>query len=537
MDDPRSGRGPIADEAIRLYRRLVENSGVGLFQTGRDGTIIWVNEAAARIAGYDSAEHFMTNVQDIREIYVDPSRRDDFEREIESHGSVTNFEYEIYRRDGSTRWIAVSARPLVAPDGSVVGFEGTVTDVTEKRLLHAGLEAVSSRLDPNEAITRFADVLRRVIPYEQLTLAVIEGNHYRRVVSISEPTALVIFPQNESVPLAGNSMEEVIRTQRALVIPDTSQRRWSFDRVLHERGVASYAIFPLLDDTGVFATFNIGLGRLDVFDSETLSLLSSITGAVANAVKNILLYERERDAYLRMEELDRLKKDLFAWVSHDLRSPLTVIRGSAEVAHEYWDRLEENERRERLRVIVRQANRMDELLRRDLEVALIEAGELTCKSEPFDLGALVRRTVNDVAASHMDRTFDVSVPEALPWALGDRDRNLQVLGNLLSNAVKFSPELSEIEVRVMAEDNALRVDLVNEGSGIEADRLEDIFNKMYRIEHEIEGTGLGLYISRYLVEAQGGRIWASSVLGERTCFSFTLPTADASSKRAPEEID
>ncbi|MDQ3984878.1 MAG: ATP-binding protein [Actinomycetota bacterium] len=537
MNQGKSDHEQIADEALRLYRRLVENSGVGLFQTGTDGTIIWVNEAAARIVGYDSPGDFMANVQDIREIYVDPSRRDDFRREIERHGSVTDFEYEIYRRDGAHRWIAVSAQPMMGPDGSFEGFEGTVTDVTEKKLLRAALEAVSSRLDPNEAISRFADVLRRVIPYDQLTLAVIEGDHYRRMVSISEPTSRAAFPPGERVPLAGNSMDEVIRSQRDLVVLDTSEGKWSFDRVLLEQGVMSYAIFPLLDDTGVFATFNIGSGRHEVFDSETLSLLRSITGAVANAVKNILLFERERAAFLRMEELDQLKKDLFAWVSHDLRSPLTIIKGSAEVAHEYWDRLDENEKRERLRVIVRQAHRMDELLRRDLEVALIEAGELTCKSEPFDLAALVRRTVNDLATSHISRTFDLAIPEDPPWAMGDRDRNLQVLGNLLSNAVKFSPEGSEVGVQVIEEDQSLRVDVLNEGSGIEADRLEEIFNKMYRIEHRVEGTGLGLYISRYLIEAQGGRIWASSVPGQQTCFSFTLPTAGDSIDSTYEGVE
>jgi signal transduction histidine kinase len=185
----------------------------------------------------------------------------------------------------------------------------------------------------------------------------------------------------------------------------------------------------------------------------------------------------------------------------------------------------EEDKRERMDVIVRQAERMERLLRRDLDLALMESGDLKCAREPFDLAALVKEAVEDMATAETQHVFRTEIPKSIPSALGDAERNLQILGNLLSNAVKFSPEGSAITLRVSAND-VVRVDVHNEGEGIEPTRLQEIFEKMTRLDASREGTGLGLYISRYLVEAQGGDIAASSEPGQGATFSFTLPVAD-----------
>ena len=514
-------------KAVQNYRRLVEDAGVALFQTGTDGSIRWVNPAAARIVGYESPEDFVQSVSDIREIYVDPSRRDELIRQMEERGRVSGFEYEMRRKDGAIRWISLSARALPASGEMGPGFEGIFTDVTDRKLLHAALQAVSAHLDPTEAISRFASVLERVIPFEQLTLAVIEDDKYRRMVSISPSGRANSFPLDERVPLAENPMKQVVNSGKPVVHMDTTRTRFEFDRFLKESGIASYAMLPLIDDRGsVFATFNVGAGEPGMFDEDIVTLLESIAGAVANAVKNILLFEREREANRQLEEIDRLRRDLLAWVSHDLRSPLAVIKGSASIIVDLWDRVSDEDKKERAEVIIRQADRMDNLLRRDLDLALMESGELKCAKEPFDLGELVRRTVNDMEKAGTEHTLKTEIPESLPQALGDVERTLQVLGNLLSNAVKFSPEDSAITLRVWGRDDVVMVSVHNEGEGIEGPKLQEMFRKMSRLDPAREGTGLGLYISKYLVEVQGGELSASSAPGEGVTFTFSLPAAN-----------
>jgi PAS domain S-box-containing protein len=513
------------EDPLDRYRRLIEGSGVGLFQTTPEGDIRWVNRAAARIVGYDSPEEFTSAVSDIRQIYVDQSRRDDFLREIATHGATSGFQYEISRKDGAIRWIEVSARPVIAPDGSIELFEGTVTDVTNKSLLRAALDAVSSQLEPKEAISRFADVLGRVVPYHQLTLTVIEGDHYRRMISISAPGEPFWFPPDERVPLAGNSMLEVVRTQHRVVVPDTARGKWEFDAVLRSRGVGSYAIFPLVDDSGVFATFNLGVEEPSSLSDDVITLLGSITSAVANAVKNILVFEREREAGRRLLEANRLKDEFLERAAHDLRSPVTIIDGLAEILQVHWDAMDDHLRRQRLQVIQRQARRMKELLRRDMDVALIEAGDLVCELRVFDLAAGVREAVEDVAVATPSHRFEVSTSSTLPMAYADDERTLQVLANLVTNAVKFSPRGTTIRVGVSQEGSTLRVDVQDEGPGIEPKHRDEIFEKMARLDTHAEGTGLGLYIARSLVELQGGRIWVTSASGTGACLSFTVPVA------------
>jgi PAS domain S-box-containing protein len=523
-DENEAGHVTLQEDPLQRYRRLVDESGVGLFQTGRDGEVLWVNRTAARIVGYDSAEEFLAGIADIRDIYVDPSRRNEFQRLIEENGWVQNFEYEIRRKDGGNRWISVNAQPLPSESG-ITGFEGVVIDVTDRKLFQAALAAVSSAREPIDAIASFGDILSGLVPYRQLTFAVIEGDRYRRLVSISS-TKTNAFPRDASESLAGNSMEEVVDARRVVVVNDTLDGKYPFDRVLHSRGVSSYAIFPLIDETGtVFATFNVGSAEPMAFDRDVVSLLEGITGAITGALKNVLAFEREREANAELERVNRLRKDLFAWVSHDLRSPLAVITGNAEIMSQWWDRLDDAEKREKIDVVVRQAARMDALLRRDLELALIEAGELVCKKEAFDLAHLLPRSVSDVASSMDSRTFTTEIEDDLPLALGDEERTMQVLGNLLSNAVKFSAEGSAVTVRATSSGTMLRVTVHNEGAGIDRNQLDAIFERMTRLDPQKAGTGLGLYISRYLVETQGGRINARSAPGEGVSISFTLPRA------------
>ncbi|HJR45052.1 MAG TPA: PAS domain-containing sensor histidine kinase [Actinomycetota bacterium] len=520
----RRATDPSFEDADARYRRLIEQSGVGLFQTRTDGSIEWMNSAAAQLFGYESAEEFIASTDDIRDVYVDPTRRDDLLRALEKEGGVTGFEYEMRRRDGAHRWLSITARASRSENGSLEGFEGTFVDVTERRMLEAATRAMSSDLEPTEAVSRFAEVLRRTVPFRQLSLIQVRGDSYRRIVSIGDRDYRPL-PLDQWLPIEGHPLEAVVRTQGPLVVQDTMAGEWPFDATLKDRGVGSYAIIPLPTDPDSLTTFNVGMSDPGAFNSEVMSLLSAHTAAVTNAVRNILLFENQRELVRQLEEVARLRNEFLASASHDLRNPVSVMCGVAEVLEARWDEIDEDRKVKMLGSLARSARIVQQLLQRDLDVALIETGELHYEIEPFDLDRLVRDVLDGFEQSGAGRGFAFRSDGGLPSALGDERRQTQILHNLVSNAVKFSPEGSTVTVEVEREGGELRVTVSDEGPGIAEADLALLFKRLSRLESSEPGTGLGLYMAKSMVEAQGGRIWAESTPGRGARFTYTVPIA------------
>ena len=238
-----------------------------------------------------------------------------------------------------------------------------------------------------------------------------------------------------------------------------------------------------------------------------------------------------------LEEQERVRADFLAMVSHELRMPLTSVRGAAATLLETAAELDPAEMRQFFRIIVEQSDRMRELIGDLLDVARIETGTLPVDPEPAEVAALVDRARNAFTGSGGRNELEIDVAADLPLALADRRRIVQVIGNLLANAARHSPESSVIRVSAVSSGVYVQVSVADEGRGIPADDLPGLFRRFSGREGEGPGgdTGLGLTICRGIVEAHGGRIWAESDgpgLGAQ--FSFTLPAVpEAEPARRP----
>ncbi len=246
-------------------------------------------------------------------------------------------------------------------------------------------------------------------------------------------------------------------------------------------------------------------------------------------------FEREQEVAERLRTLDTLKNEFVAMVAHDLRSPMATISQAAKTLVYSWDALTQSDREHLLDMIVRSTNGLSGLVEDVLQVARIESGQFSYELAEFDLAALVQRTVREIVVG-VTNEIVVEAAEDLPPAYGDVERNWQVLMNLLSNAAKFSAEGTPIHVTVAGDGDMLRVSVADRGAGIAAEDMPRLFQKFSRIRAadvrgKVKGTGLGLYICQCIVEAQGGRIWAQSRLGEGSTFSYTVPAAGGAAGR------
>jgi two-component system, OmpR family, phosphate regulon sensor histidine kinase PhoR len=230
-----------------------------------------------------------------------------------------------------------------------------------------------------------------------------------------------------------------------------------------------------------------------------------------------------------VRRLETVRRDFVANASHEIKTPLTAIRGFAETL--LGAELPPTELRKYLQVILSHSERLSRLVEDLLELSRLESGAHKLDPAPLDIGVLATRLCDELAPRIRERGFDVRVDGAgAPRALADRRAVEQILSNLLDNALKYAESGKKIDIRVTGEDGAVRVDVEDHGPGIpEADRAR-IFERFYRVDRgrsrEQGGTGLGLAIVKHLVQASGGEIWVDSTPGEGSTFSFTLPAAD-----------
>jgi PAS domain S-box-containing protein len=218
--------------------------------------------------------------------------------------------------------------------------------------------------------------------------------------------------------------------------------------------------------------------------------------------------------------------EIVSTVSHELRSPLTSVKGYTSLLLNRWDRLKDDQKRMMLEQVNHDADRVTRLITELLDISRLETGRLVLRRQLVDLATLALNVVDKVRLEYQELQAELSFPPGFPRVYADPDKVEQVLTNLVENACKYgaptgmtvSGEMTEHEVSVSVADR---------GEGIPPEDLPKVFTKFFRrSEGKPTGSGLGLWISRGLVEAHGGRLEAQSIPGQGTTFRFTLPLID-----------
>ena len=230
-----------------------------------------------------------------------------------------------------------------------------------------------------------------------------------------------------------------------------------------------------------------------------------------------------RDASARNRG-DSQRGELISTLAHELRSPLTSVKGFTSTLLHRWERFSDDQKRQMLATVNMDADRVTRLIRELLDVSRIDAGRLELRRKEFDLAAMAEGVVGRFDLQHDGHSFQITFPDGFPRVYADPDKIEQVLTNLVENAVKYS-DGGPVTVTGAVTDAEVEVAVRDQGVGVPTEQLPLIFTKFYRrAGHEVTGgTGLGLFIARGLVEAHNGRIWADSAPGQGTTLRFRLP--------------
>lgn len=285
-------------------------------------------------------------------------------------------------------------------------------------------------------------------------------------------------------------------------------------------------VVPLLLEDQAIGTIAVLSGSGRKMEEDTPDLLPQLAGMASIAIRNVRSYEKAR-------ELDRLKSEFVAVVSHEVRTPLTSIKGSLEILNDPGYFQLQDQQRELLEICQANAERLEQLITGILDFSKLESGRLSTSFEDLAPESVIESAITDIRSLATRKGLEIRFEHggSLPHIWADELRIVQVLTNLLSNAVKFSDPGSEILVRASSDADGVRIEVADHGIGIAPEDLPKLFLKFQQLDssntRKAGGTGLGLVISKGIVEEHQGRIWVTSEKGSGSQFCFWLPSSDA----------
>lgn len=269
-----------------------------------------------------------------------------------------------------------------------------------------------------------------------------------------------------------------------------------------------------------------------LFKKYALVMLVSVGGVLAvfiiiSAVLSKKLADPVVSEHDMLVEINEMKTTFLSDASHELKTPLAAMSGYAQTAEAELAGGNTEPVREKLKRISSEANRMALMVTQILDATRIEEGRLVLEPSPCDLDKLVRETVETYFAvlNKNNNRLALRIPLDLPEAYADSGRMQRVFVNLISNALKHTHN-GTILIKAEQENGEIKVTVKDTGSGISEEDLPHIWERYYKGKHSETGTGLGLFICKFIIESHGGRIWVESEAGKGTAFMFTLPVKE-----------
>ncbi len=352
----------------------------------------------------------------------------------------------------------------------------------------------------------------------------------RNVILFPDNNARVRFPKQKGIA-------------ESLHGADLSVAQWVFDHnEMAGQGTntlpgAAAIYYPIHNDNkvlGVLALLPVNLRR--VFLPEQQKLLETFLRQIGQAVARIRFAEQAKLTHMQMEA-ERLRNSLLSAISHDLRTPLSTIIGSASALAEDDGHLQPQDKLDLSRAIVDEAERMSNLVNNILDMARLDAGVVELNKQWYPLEEIIGAALTRLQKQLIGRPVKVKLPPGIPMIHADAVMIEQVLINLLENAVRYTPPKSELEITAEFSANAVEIAVADRGPGIPKGLENHLFEKFYRARHEAaqSGVGLGLAICRAIVEVHGGHIHAQNRQDGGAMFSFVLPADQLPPIMEPEE--
>jgi signal transduction histidine kinase len=383
--------------------------------------------------------------------------------------------------------------------------------------------ALASSLDLDVAFAAFVQELRGLLSFDRAAILLVEGSGAVVMATAGIAEEEVLAP-GTSIPVVGSVLEPVIVDGRTVYREDLADRRYPEEEGLFELGVRSRVLAPLQLGPRAIGALAISRTEPSAFRTEEIELVTLLGRLVATAVQNLRTHEAERATVEELRRLSALRADFVSLVSHELRSPMAAVIGSARTLQQRWRELRPDQREAFLAVIADETTRLSALVGDVLDTSRIESGTFGYTFSDVDLAEILRDSTAAAEIGQDEVRLASELPTTLPHVRGDAERLRQLVDNLISNAVKYSDAGAEVRVQAQVDNGQVVVRVRDTGPGIATEHQSQIFEKFGRAGGSAKpGTGLGLFLARSFAEAHGGTLTVESLPGEGATFTLKLP--------------
>lgn len=520
-------------ERERWFRTLADSIPQMVWMTNELGVVEWFNQRWYDYTGMTPEQASGDGWRSVQH----PDHLPRLERAVKqafAEGKPWEEMLLIRGRDGTYRWFLSRAVPVRGPDGRIVRWFGTNTDLTAQRFLDAAATVLASSLDYTITLRQLASLaVPQLADWCVIDLVPQEGGPPRHVVVAHEdPDRSAVGRQwIDEHPDAPVAARRVIETNQAEVAASVTEEHLLAQGLSPEQaavvrafGIHSYVTAPMPARDRVLGAITLAVGGArPPYDAADIAVVTELGRRAGIAIENALLYQAAQYAV-------RAREDILAIVSHDLRNPLGAIDLSATMLLQTHG--DDDRSRRQLEIVRRSVSRMQHLISDLLQMASIQSGKLALTRGRHDTARLladIREVQQPLVSQHgMALTWEPDPDELGGITLDcDRERIIQVFANLIGNAVKFGAHGAAITIRVEPAPEHVAFTVADMGPGISPDELAHIFDPYWSAKRGSRkaGTGLGLYICKGIIDSHGGRIWAESTEHEGSRFSFTVPVA------------
>jgi PAS domain S-box-containing protein len=492
-------------ESEERFRLTIDNAPIGMALVALDGRFIRVNQVLGEITGYGVDE--LTGMT-----FPQVTHPEDVSIDLEQlralrAGRIPRYQLEkrYIRKDGSIVHVMLSRSVLRDPQGAAQYYVTQMEDISARKRAEEALRVSEAKFSGIVSIAADA------------------------IISVDQDQRITIFNEGAQ-KIFGYTKDEAMGTALERLIPERFRavHREHFARFAAGRDYARSMevrreIFALRKNGEEFPA-EASIAKVDLGESTIFSV-----------VLRDITYRKSVEE--KLERALAARDDVLRIVAHDLRNPLSTITMQASLLERPEPEPERRDQTPRL-VITRSAQRMTSLIQDLLDVALVEAGQLKIERRRLSPADLVREVAEAQAllASAEGLDLRVELGRDLPLLWGDHKRLLQVFENLIGNAIKFTPKGGCIRLTAAATDGAVRFAVADTGRGIPPESVPHVFDRFWQAatrERRL-GAGLGLPITKGIVEAHGGRIWLESTVGRGCTFFFTIPSAPMDAGAPPE---